>query len=104
MKMSAASVVVHALAALIFTHPASAQVPVAEFAGIQLIAQSYGDKNNALRPFQAFDDGVKVAFLVKQAAGGIIAIDSSQGSIETFVDDKGTKMQGEDGFKNGFGS
>jgi|GEM_PF-4901054 len=104
MKISAAPVVVFALAVLIFSHSASAQAPVAEYAGIQAIVQSYGDKNDALRPFQAFDDGVKVAFLVKQAAGGIIGVDTSQGTIETFADDKGTKLQSEGGFKDGFGS
>ncbi len=98
------SVYVVAAAALMLVSRASAQSLAAEYAGIQIVAQSYGDKNNALRPFQAFDDGVKVAFLVKSPAGGIIGVESKQGSIETFVDDKGTKLHVAGDFKNGFGS
>ena len=69
-----------------------------------MVAQSYGDKNNALRPFQTFDDGVKVAFLVKNPAGGIIGVETKKGTIESFVDDKGTKLHAGGDFKNGFGS
>ena len=101
MKITTASL---AFAALAFAARVSAQAPAAEFAGIQMVARSYGDKNNALRPFQAFDDGVKIAFLVKSPAGGIIGVDAKQGSIESFVDDKGTKLHAEGEFKNGFGS
>ena len=101
MKIPAVSLV---FAALTFAPRVFAQAPVAEFAGIQMVAQSYGDKNNALRPFQTFDDGVKVAFLVKNPAGGIIGVEAKQGTIESFVDDKGTKLHAEGEFKNGFGS
>lgn len=93
-----------AFAALTFAPRLTAQAPVVEFAGIQMVAQSYGDKNNTLRPFQAFDDGVKVAFLVKSPAGGIIGVETKQGSVESFVDDKGTKLHAAGEFNNGFGS
>jgi len=101
MKTSTVSIVI---AALTIAVRVSAQAPVAEFTGIHMIAQSYGDENESLRPFQAFDDGVKVAFLVKSPAGGIIRVDTKQGSIESFVDDKGTKLHAEGEFKNGFGT
>lgn len=104
MKFSAFPTAVSLLPGLLIANFAAAQGPVAEYAGIQIVAQSYGEKNNALRPFQAFDDGVKVAFLVKQPAGGIISVDLKQGSLETFVDDKGTKLFADGEFKNGFGS
>lgn len=85
--------------------PVAAQSPTAEFSGIQIIAQSYGDGNDALRPFQAFDDGIKVAILVKSESGGITALDLEKGStVESFTDDKGTKLLKASTFKNGFGS
>jgi hypothetical protein len=104
MKTSAVSIAFSVLAALTFPQSAFAQAPAAEFSGIQVVAQSYGDKNNALRPFQAFDDGVKVAFLIKHPAGGIIGLDLDKATIETFLDDKGTKLHTAGAFKNGFGS
>ncbi len=89
----------------VFACPAAAQSPAAEFSGIQMIARSYGTGNDALRPFQSFDDGVKVAILVKSETGGITALDLKKGStIETFTDDKGTTLLKPSTFKNGFGS
>jgi hypothetical protein len=83
----------------------AAQSPTAEFSGVQFVARSYGAGNDTLRPFQLFDDGVKVAILVKSEAGGITALDLKKGStIETFTDDKGTKLFKPSTFKNGFGS
>jgi len=83
----------------------AAQSPTVEFSGVQFVARSYGTGNDALRPFQQFDDGVKVAILVKSEAGGITALDLKKGStIETFTDDKGTKLLKPSTFKNGFGS
>jgi hypothetical protein len=83
----------------------AAQSPTVEFSAVQFVARSYGTGNDALRPFQLFDDGVKVAILVKSEAGGITALDLKKGStIETFTDDKGTKLFKPSTFKNGFGS
>lgn len=84
---------------------AAAQAPVAEYAGIQVVAQSYGKDNDALRPFQSFDEGVQLGILIKSAAGGITGFDLDKASaVETFTDDKGTALHKAGSFKNGFGS
>lgn len=93
-----------ALAVLLFSGFARAQSLTAEYCGIQIVTQSYGKENSEIRPFQAFDDGVKVAFMLKSATGGIIAVDEDQGKIEAFTDDKGTSLMKKGEFKNGFGS
>lgn len=91
------------LAVSLFT--AAAQAPVAEYAGIQVVAQSYGGDNDALRPFQSFDEGVQIGILIKSAGGGITGFDLDKGSaVETFTDDKGTALHKAGAFKNGFGS
>jgi hypothetical protein len=89
----------------ITVHTAAAQAPVAEYAGIQVIAQSYGKENNALRPFQAFNDGVQIGIIIKSPGGGITGFDLDKASaVETFTDDKGTALHKSGSFKNGFGS
>jgi hypothetical protein len=92
------------LGASLFAVPANLRAQKAEFSGIQFIARSYGQGNDAIRPFQAFDDGVKLAFIVNQPAGGIIGFELDESVVETFADDKGTKLFASGGFKNGFGS
>lgn len=79
--------------------------PTAEFSGIQLVARSHGTGRDSLRPFQASEEGVKVAILVTSESGGIAALDLKNGSaIETFADDKGTKLIEPAGSTGGFGS
>jgi hypothetical protein len=84
--------------------PVAAQVPTVEFAGLQMVTKSYGEGNDAIRPFQSFDDGVKLAFLLRLPAGGLISIDEKAGTITSFADDKGTQLYQKGEFKNGFGS
>ena len=96
--------IIPAVAVLLFPALCDAQSLTAEYCGIQIVTQSYGKENAEIRPFQAFDDGVKIAFMLKSATGGIIAVDEDQGKIEAFTDDKGTSLMKKGEFKNGFSS
>ena len=84
--------------------PAVAAPPTVKCCGVSVVAEHYGDGFEALRPFQAFDDGVRVAFMVKAAEGGLLSFDADGGSVTEFVDDKGTALLLKDKFKNGFGA
>ena len=84
--------------------PAMAAPPTVKCCGVSVVAEHYGDGFEALRPFQAFDDGVRVAFMVKAAEGGLLSFDADGGAVTEFVDDKGTALLVKDKFKNGFGS
>ncbi len=86
------------------TPQASAQAPTVGFAGLQMVTKSYGEGHDAIRPFQSFDDGVKLAFLLQLPAGGLISVDEKASSISSFADDKGTPLYQKGEFKNGFGS
>jgi hypothetical protein len=72
---------------------AATQDPVAEFAGIQVVAQSYGEGRKALRPFPSSSEGVKIGLLIKSSTGGIVGFDLDKASrVEKFADDKGTVL------------
>ncbi len=62
-----------AVSVLIFPLSAVAQSLTAEYCGIKIVMQSYGEGNDTIRPFQEFDDGsdlktVQVPFSATVAA------------------------------------
>lgn len=62
-----------AVSVILFPLSAVAQSLTAEYCGIKIVMQSYGDGSDAIRPFQEFDDGtdlktVQVPFSATVAA------------------------------------
>ena len=88
-----------------------------EVAGVQVIYKTYPERKQAaegnfsggnadsLIPFNAFEPGVAVGFLVTAPKGGLSAIDVKASKIASFADDKGTVLWDAKGpFNPGFGA
>lgn len=110
--MKTAPIVLLSAAAVLL--PCRAQQPAvsAEVCGVQVVSNVYpassGENSfskDRLVPFNAFEAGTAIAFLLNSPGGGLTNIDLKTSRIETFSDDKGTMLwDKKDQFKNGFGA
>ena len=76
----------------------------ATVAGVRVVRDSHGEKFGGLSAFNT-QKGATLALMLRSSQGAIIAIDSRESKLDSFTDDKGTKLDVKGQFgRGGIGS